>query len=147
GWLVAALTGHGVVLRGYHVHFETRSPRGRLMLTRRSFLLGSLGAALPVEKDSPLVTLTDWLSADRRRREAELTACLDRIKSTDSTIHAGKQVLPQKATGRGALDAVPFGAKDIIETRGLATEYGSPIYAGRKGTTDAAIVQFLRRRG
>jgi Asp-tRNA(Asn)/Glu-tRNA(Gln) amidotransferase A subunit family amidase len=40
-----------------------------------------------------------------------------------------------------------FGAKDIIETRGLSTEYGSPIYKGRIGTVDAAIVQDLRRRG
>src|SRR5207248_6579326 len=41
----------------------------------------------------------------------------------------------------------PFGAKDIIETKGLATEYGSPIYKGRIGTEDAAIVRELRRRG
>jgi Asp-tRNA(Asn)/Glu-tRNA(Gln) amidotransferase A subunit family amidase len=37
--------------------------------------------------------------------------------------------------------------KDIIETRGLATEYGSPIYKGRIGTADAAIVRDLRQRG
>jgi len=37
--------------------------------------------------------------------------------------------------------------KDIIETRGLATEYGSPIYKGRIGTVDAAIVADLRARG
>src|SRR5207248_4206762 len=41
----------------------------------------------------------------------------------------------------------PFGAKDIIETKGLATEYGSPIYKGRIGTEDAAIVRELRNRG
>jgi Asp-tRNA(Asn)/Glu-tRNA(Gln) amidotransferase A subunit family amidase len=34
-----------------------------------------------------------------------------------------------------------------METRGLATEYGSPIYKGRIGTADAAIVALLRRRG
>ena len=34
-----------------------------------------------------------------------------------------------------------------METRGLSTEYGSPIYKGRLGTTDAAIVTSLRRRG
>ena len=34
-----------------------------------------------------------------------------------------------------------------METRGLATEYGSPVYKGRVGTTDAWIVQELRRRG
>ena len=56
------------------------------------------------------------------------------------------QVLPQKPTGTGKLSGIPFGAKDIIETRGLATEYGSPIYKGRVGSVDAAIVQELRNR-
>jgi Asp-tRNA(Asn)/Glu-tRNA(Gln) amidotransferase A subunit family amidase len=56
-------------------------------------------------------------------------------------------VLPQSPTGKGKLLGIPFGVKDIIETRGLATEYGSPIYKGRIGTTDAAIVRQLRERG
>jgi Asp-tRNA(Asn)/Glu-tRNA(Gln) amidotransferase A subunit family amidase len=34
-----------------------------------------------------------------------------------------------------------------METRGLSTEYGSPIYKGRIGTVDAAIVGDLRARG
>jgi Asp-tRNA(Asn)/Glu-tRNA(Gln) amidotransferase A subunit family amidase len=42
---------------------------------------------------------------------------------------------------------IPFAAKDIIETRGLTTEYGSEIYKGRIGTEDAAIVRDLRRTG
>ena len=45
------------------------------------------------------------------------------------------------ATGAGPLDEIPFGAKDIMETRGLSTEYGSPIYKGRIGTSDAVIVR------
>ena len=45
------------------------------------------------------------------------------------------------------LSEIPFGAKDIMETRGLSTEYGSPIYKGRIGTEDAAIVRELRQRG
>ncbi|MBI4886978.1 MAG: amidase [Acidobacteria bacterium] len=73
--------------------------------------------------------------------------CLDRIRELDPSIHAWVQVAPQPATGAGALDGVPFGVKDIIETRGLATEYGSPIYRGRIGAVDAAIVADLRRRG
>jgi Asp-tRNA(Asn)/Glu-tRNA(Gln) amidotransferase A subunit family amidase len=65
----------------------------------------------------------------------------------DSSIHAWVQVSPQKPTGRGKLSEIPFGVKDIIETRGLATEYGSPIYKGRIGTADAAIVRDMRQRG
>ncbi len=66
---------------------------------------------------------------------------------TDASIRAWVQVLPQKPTGDGPLAGIPFGAKDIMETRGLATEYGSPIYKGRIGTDDAAIVRELRSRG
>jgi Asp-tRNA(Asn)/Glu-tRNA(Gln) amidotransferase A subunit family amidase len=55
--------------------------------------------------------------------------------------------MPQKATGDGPLSGIPFGAKDIMETAGLATEYGSPVYKGRIGAADAAIVRELRQRG
>jgi Asp-tRNA(Asn)/Glu-tRNA(Gln) amidotransferase A subunit family amidase len=37
--------------------------------------------------------------------------------------------------------------KDVFETRGLVTEYGSPVYKGRIGTVDAAMVRDLRNRG
>lgn len=45
------------------------------------------------------------------------------------------------------LAEIPFGVKDIIEARGLSTEYGSEIYKGRIGVDDAAIVRELRQRG
>ena len=65
----------------------------------------------------------------------------------DPSIHAWVQVMPEKPTGNGKLAEIPFGAKDIIETRGLATEYGSPIYKGRIGMEDAAIIREMRERG
>jgi Asp-tRNA(Asn)/Glu-tRNA(Gln) amidotransferase A subunit family amidase len=76
-----------------------------------------------------------------------LDDCLRRIGGLDSEIRAWVEVNPQPATGSGALDGVPFGAKDIFETRGLATAYGSPLYAGRKGGEDAALVALLRAQG
>ncbi len=94
-----------------------------------------------------LETLTQWLNASRKRRELGLQACLDRIRARDPSIHAWVQVAPQRPTGNGKLSEIPFGAKDIIETRGLSTEYGSPIYKGRIGTADAAIVREMRQRG
>jgi len=94
-----------------------------------------------------LDALTEWLSASRQDREQALGASLDHIESMDPSIHAWVQVRPQRPTGEGILSEIPFGAKDIIETRGLPTEYGSPIYNGRIGSSDAAIVRELRRRG
>jgi Asp-tRNA(Asn)/Glu-tRNA(Gln) amidotransferase A subunit family amidase len=77
----------------------------------------------------------------------DVADCLKRIRDTDAEIRAWVEIAPQPATGSGPLDGVPFGAKDIFETRGLATEYGSPLYAGRKGTQDAALVAMLRGLG
>jgi amidase len=94
-----------------------------------------------------VIRLADWLRAPREERERARHACLDRIRTLDPSVHAWVQVSPQPATGDGPLDGVPFGAKDIIETRGLATEYGTPLYKGRIGTEDAAIVRDLRQRG
>jgi Asp-tRNA(Asn)/Glu-tRNA(Gln) amidotransferase A subunit family amidase len=66
---------------------------------------------------------------------------------TESVIQAWVEINPQPPLGDGPLNGVPFGVKDIIETAGLATEYGSPLYAGRKGTRDAEIVTMLRKAG
>jgi len=73
--------------------------------------------------------------------------CLRRIAECEPEIRAWVEVAPQPPTADGPLRGIPFGAKDIFETRGLATEYGSPLYAGRKGTEDAALVALLRSRG
>src|SRR5687767_11898434 len=115
---------------------------------RRTFLIASL-ALIPsaLAQTQRLDTLSQWLAASRQARDAALQPCMDRIRSLDSEIHAWVQVLPQKPTGDGALNGIPFGVKDIIETQGLATEYGSAIYKGRIGSADAAIVRELRRRG
>jgi Asp-tRNA(Asn)/Glu-tRNA(Gln) amidotransferase A subunit family amidase len=87
------------------------------------------------------------MNASRDTRAQALQPAVDRVRAMDSSIHAWVQVLPQRPTGDGPLAEIPFGAKDIMETRGLATEYGSPIYQGRIGTVDAAIVRDLRARG
>jgi len=93
------------------------------------------------------MTLTEWLRASRDERAAALHACIDRIRAIDASVHAWAQVAPLPVLADGTLAGIPFGVKDIIETRGLSTEYGSPIYKGRVGTTDAAIVEELRQRG
>jgi len=132
-----------------------------VLVDRRMFLLTGL-AAVTVRADRPalserqgspgervegLETLSDWFRASPEAREAGVKPCLDRIRAKDSDIHAWVQVSPQPATGSGPLSGIPFGMKDIVETKGLSTEYGSPIYKGRVGIEDAAIVRELRQRG
>jgi Asp-tRNA(Asn)/Glu-tRNA(Gln) amidotransferase A subunit family amidase len=45
------------------------------------------------------------------------------------------------------LDGIPIGIKDIINTAGFPTEYGSPIYRGHCPTVDAACVRSLIESG
>ncbi len=120
-------------------------------IDRRSLLFGSfatvMGAKAGATGTPRLETLTQWLNASPQERELALQPCLDRIQAMNPSIHAWVQVMPEKPTGNGKLAGIPFGAKDIIETRGLATEYGSPIYKGRIGTEDAAIIREMRKRG
>ena len=121
-------------------------------VTRRGFLAGISAAVVGWRADasaqSPRIeTLTQWINASLAERAAAVKACLARIRDMDPKIRAWVQIAPQPALGDGPLSGIPFGAKDIMETRGLSTEYGSPIYKGRLGSTDAAIVTSLRNRG
>ncbi len=130
--------------------------------TRRDFLTvgAAAGAAAAISElaeltpdaaaavESPrMETLTEWLQADRETRKRGLEVCLRRIRELDPSIHAWVQVQPERPTAEGPLSDIPFGAKDIIETLGMATEYGSPLYMGRLGSEDAAIIREMRSRG
>jgi len=123
-----------------------------MTIDRRAFLV-ALSAAVAASRrtaaaqGSRLETFSQWLNASPPERAVGITACLERITALDPKIQAWVQVAPQPPLGDGPLAGIPFGAKDIMETRGLSTEYGSPIYKGRLGSTDAAIVTSLRRRG
>jgi Asp-tRNA(Asn)/Glu-tRNA(Gln) amidotransferase A subunit family amidase len=76
-----------------------------------------------------------------------VAAALAEYALTEPEIRAWVEVNPQEPLGAGPLDGIPFGVKDIFETTSLATEYGSPLYSGRKGSCEASIVTALRRLG
>lgn len=127
---------------------STTIPTGVASVDRRTFLMaGAAVVSRAAAQSATLETFAQWLAASRSARDAALQTCVDRIASLDNDIRAWVQVSPQQSTGNGPLDGIPFGVKDIIETKGLATEYGSPIYKGRIGTVDAAIVRQIRQRG
>jgi Asp-tRNA(Asn)/Glu-tRNA(Gln) amidotransferase A subunit family amidase len=130
--------------------------------TRRDFIKASsvVGASAGISQfaafpprtkaavESPrMETFTEWLQADRDTRKRGLELCLRRIRELEPSIHAWVQVQPERPTADGPLAEIPFGAKDIIETQGMATEYGSPLYKGRLGSADAAIIREMRSRG
>lgn len=88
-------------------------------------------------------------------------SCLDRITETDGNIHAWahldaeaalKQAEAcdlhrQKGLATGPLHGIPVGLKDVIDTRDMPTERGTPIFAGRQPDADARVVEMLREAG
>ena len=112
------------------------------------FVVRASCVAVHAQQQAPVLeTLSQWLNAPANVRQVALKSCLDRIRAAEPSIHAWVQVAPQKSTGRGRLAGIPYGVKDIVETKGLLTEYGSSIYKGRIGTTDAAIIREMRKHG
>lgn len=98
------------------------------------------------------------LIADREITSVELTrACLDRIAARDDTVHAfchldaefslAEAARADRESPRSALHGVPFGVKDVIDTRDLPTEFGTPIHRGRRPARDAACVGRMREAG
>jgi Asp-tRNA(Asn)/Glu-tRNA(Gln) amidotransferase A subunit family amidase len=88
-------------------------------------------------------------------------SCLARIEETDGAIHAWAYLdadgalshaaeadrIRKAGLATGPLHGVPVGLKDIIDTRDMPTQLGTPIYADRQTETDARIVERLREAG
>ncbi len=94
-----------------------------------------------------LTQCVEWLESGEKTPADLVALCRARIAEREPELRAWVEVAPQDPLGSGPLDGIPFGVKDIFETRGLATEFGSPVYAGRKGQADAALVMQLRSQG
>lgn len=83
-----------------------------------------------IERQEGYIRAWAHLDAEAARRQAA---------ASDKRRRAGKPL--------SALDGIPIGIKDNIDTVDFPTEMGSPIHAGRRPTHDAAIVSRLRALG
>ncbi|RBQ15975.1 hypothetical protein DP939_32170 [Spongiactinospora rosea] len=112
----------------------------------------------------PVESATAALAAIARGEitPAELTEhLLDRIAATEPDLHAYATVTAERARAeaaaltaeaarglrRGPLHGLPIGIKDLIDTAGVPTGYGSPRFAGHVPQRDASAVRGLRRAG
>ncbi len=64
---------------------------------------------------------------------------LEKAEAADAAVRAGDEL--------GALHGVPFTVKDSIDTAGVATQRGSPIFKGRPPDADATSVARMKRAG
>jgi Asp-tRNA(Asn)/Glu-tRNA(Gln) amidotransferase A subunit family amidase len=105
--------------------------------------------------------------AARRIRDGVLTSeelvqsCLERIRALEPTVQAwqfldedhalaqARAADERKRSGEpvGALNGIPVGIKDIIDTADMPTENGTVLDKGRTPRSDAAVVASLRASG
>lgn len=99
--------------------------------------------------------------AGRDTPSAYLERCLETIKQREPEVKAWvyineeqARIAAEQATKRyaenrplSAIDGMPVGIKDIIETKDMPTQYGSVAYEGHTTNRDSAIVRALRDAG
>jgi len=107
--------------------------------------------------DFPVRTLATMIAQRDLTAEAVTRAALARIASLEPGILAWQHVDADAAIaqarandtvgGTAALQGVPIGVKDLMDTIDMPTTYGSPIYRGHRPTIDAAAVALARDAG
>ncbi|GGF05176.1 amidase [Aliidongia dinghuensis] len=90
-----------------------------------------------------------------------LEACIERIEAINPAVNAVTATCYDRARGEaraaeravlagdelGPLHGLPIGIKDLEETEGLLTTYGSPLYRDNVPARDNVLVSRLRRAG
>lgn len=97
------------------------------------------------------------IRAGTLRCEDLMRACLARVAQREADVGAWQHIDPglcleqaraaDRQSASGPLHGIPIGVKDIIDTVDMPTTLGSPIYAGRQPSWDAACVASLRSAG
>jgi len=96
------------------------------------------------------ISPVELLEASIARIEA-LNPAVNAIAATDFAtarkLAASAQASARKGEPLGPLHGLPTGIKDLHETAGLLTTYGSPLYRGFVPQNDAAMVALVRKAG
>jgi amidase len=82
----------------------------------------------------------------------QIQACEPSVKAwqffdADMALQSARSLDNQSQSSNALLRGVPVGIKDLMDTAGMPTAYGSPIYAGHRPAFDAACVAACRDAG
>ena len=117
-----------------------------------------------MDREITLISATkasEAIRAGKMTSEELVSACLERIAAIEDKIgawayldadHALKQACEADRIQRdgqtlGPLHGIPVGVKDIFDTKGMPTEDGTVLHAGRQPQEDATAVALLREAG
>ena len=104
---------------------------------RGSFLEGS---------DSPRDYLERCLECiDSREPQVKAWVVLNLEDARQAADESGKRY--RQGMPLSVIDGMPLGIKDVLQTRDMPTELGSPIFKGRETNLDTASVNALRLAG
>ena len=149
----------------FRPYLPGKRPAGRS--TRHARLITARPAHVQVTSSledlafAPVTTLASLLHT-RRVSSTDLTVMyLDRLKRYGDRLHcvvtltedlareqaaaADKEIKAGKY--RGQLHGIPFGVKDLFDTKGIKTTWGAKPYENRVAQVDATIVERLREAG
>lgn len=104
------------------------------------------------------IEVSEQLSAGSFSCHELMTACLDRIDAINPGLNAIVALRPRdellheasvadQTHARGWLHGIPVAIKDLADTQGLVTTYGSPLFASHKPAADSSAVKRLRSAG
>ena len=110
---------------------------------------------------APVWQLSRWIEKRLLTSERLTQLYLDRLQRFDAKLHCvitlvrdqaleqARQADREIAAGRyrGPLHGIPWGAKDLLDTAGIATTYGAEPYRNRVPAEDAAVVKRLHDAG
>jgi hypothetical protein len=106
-------------------------------------------------------TLAGMLAGGAVSAREVVCAFLDRISRIDGQLNAIPTLVAERALAEadaadrwrasgnriGPLHGLPIAVKDLVDTAGIRTTYGSPIYRNHVPAEDALLVKRLRRAG
>jgi Asp-tRNA(Asn)/Glu-tRNA(Gln) amidotransferase A subunit family amidase len=110
---------------------------------------------------APVLALSRWIETRALTSERLTRIYLDRIErfdgklkcvitlTRDLALEQARRADAEIAAGkyRGPLHGIPWGTKDLLDTKGIRTTWGAEPYRDRVPDADAAVVQRLHRAG
>jgi Asp-tRNA(Asn)/Glu-tRNA(Gln) amidotransferase A subunit family amidase len=126
---------------------------------------GATGRELPKHEEdiafAPLTQLAEWIERMVLSSEQLTKIYLTRLQRfnpqlrcvitllRDHALQQAKAADNEIANGRyrGPLHGIPWGAKDLLDTKGIATTYGAEPYKDRVPDADSAVVKRLNDAG
>lgn len=168
GQIASALARRAVPLANsvpMALRFDPRLPGFAMPHGADLLRLSSATAPLPKADDdiafAPLTHLSAWIKSGALSSRRLTQIYLDRIARFGPKLECfavvtqdlalaeadAADALTRAGVNRGPLHGIPYGVKDLFDTKGVVTGWGAEPFRGRVPDSDAAIVTRLRAAG